>query len=161
VSVFLSYASEDRYFAQRLYRSLESARKGPVWDQDPETIRMSERWRARVKEAIESSDKFILVISPDSVVSEPCAYELDQAIELGKQVITILRRDPGPLPPETDNNKKMIDAVREIRRISLTDDAIYDTALDKVIEAIDTDLERGEKAFPPTHPLARVDRGGS
>ena len=63
---------------------------------------MSAPWRDDIRTVIENSAKFIFVISPDSVASEPCAFELAQATGMAKQVITILWRDPRPLPPETD-----------------------------------------------------------
>ena len=92
--VFIAYAREDEPFARRLHDALSSSGREPVWDQDHAAVPFSAPWRQEIREAIQNSDKFIYIISPESLVSEPCGNELAQALEFSKQVIPILRRMP-------------------------------------------------------------------
>src|SRR5580704_8703731 len=89
---FISYAREDQPFAQRLYDALFKAGREPTWDQDHKAVPFSAPWRPEIATAIDNSDKFIFVISPESLDSEPCANELRRAGESAKQVIPVLRR---------------------------------------------------------------------
>jgi WD40 repeat protein len=131
--VFLSYAREDQPFGKRLHDALSSSGRPPAWDQDHETVRFSAPWRAEIRSAIEGSDKFIFVISPDSLASQPCADELSHAVELNKQVIPVLRRRPAP-------GQQVPAAVEEINWIFFDDDAAFDVSFAQLTLALDTDL---------------------
>jgi WD40 repeat protein len=131
--VFFSYAREDQPFVQRLFDALSAAGREPTWDQDHVAVRFSAPWRPEIKAAIENSDKFVFVVSPDSLASKPCANELAYALEINKQVIPILRRSPGEgqaAPP----------AVEELNWILFTDDVGFDRSLAELLSALDTDL---------------------
>ena len=130
---FISYAREDEPFARRLYDALTSSGREPAWDQDHAAVPFSSPWRAEIRAAIESSDKFIFVISPDSLASQPCASELTQALEAGKQVIPVLRRAPR-------EGQAIAGAIEELNWISFSDDASFDRSLGQLTTALDTDL---------------------
>ena len=130
---FISYAREDEPFARRLYDALTLSGREPTWDQDHAVVPFSSRWRAEIRAAIENSDKFIFVISPDSLASQPCASELEQALEAGKQVIPILRRAPR-------EGQAIAGAIEELNWISFSDDASFDRSVRQLTAALDTDL---------------------
>src|SRR5690242_21949286 len=92
--VFISYAREDLPFVRRLHDALSAAGRGPAWDQDHAVVPFSAPYQSEIAAAIAGSEKFILVISPDSLASGPCGAELSVAVESGKQVIPLLRRQP-------------------------------------------------------------------
>ncbi|MGO8891550.1 MAG: toll/interleukin-1 receptor domain-containing protein, partial [Streptosporangiaceae bacterium] len=130
---FVSYAREDLDFVRTLRDKLSQSGWKVAWDQDRGTVRPSAPWPDEVKAAIRSSDKFIFVISPDSVASRQCRGELAYARNtVRKQVISILRR----AVPEQD----MPADLAEITWIGLDHDP-FDAMLPELIRALDTDLE--------------------
>jgi len=131
--VFISYAREDQEFARRLYDALLAAGREPTWDQDHGAVPFSARWRPEIQAAIENSDKFVFVISPDSLDSGPCANELAHATEVNKQVIPIVARTPR-------EGQAVPSSVEELNWIFLTDDATFDRAFGQLTTALDTDL---------------------
>jgi hypothetical protein len=89
--VFISYAREDREFVRRLTDALE-ARGRESWV-DWEGIEPSDTWRQSIRDAIDSADAFVLVLTPDSLRSQPCMEELDYASAGHKRLIVVLQRD--------------------------------------------------------------------
>lgn len=89
--VFISYSRKDKRFAQKLNAALDEAGM-EAW-MDLEDIPLTADWMAEITSAIEGSDAFLFVISPDSAKSEVCTRELDLAIAGNKKVIPVLYRD--------------------------------------------------------------------
>ena len=69
--VFLSYAREDLPFARRLHDALSAAGRDPAWDQDHAVVPFSAPYQSEIAVAITGSEKFVFVISPDSLDSGP------------------------------------------------------------------------------------------
>ena len=132
--VFLSYAREDLPFARRLHDALSAAGRDPAWDQDHAVVPFSAPYESEIATAIAGSEKFIFVISPDSLGSGPCAAELAAAVESSKQVIPLLRR------PARDG-QPIAEAVAERNWIFFDDDASFEASLAQLIETLDTDLD--------------------
>lgn len=88
---FLSYARVDSPFVvDHLYIALRK-RGHEVWvDVD---ITGGAKWRERVRRGIEACKAFIFVISRDSVASEACRHELENAVALNKLIIPVVYRD--------------------------------------------------------------------
>jgi hypothetical protein len=78
--VFVSYSHVDRPFVRRLHDALSSQGK-EVWVDD-HGIPPASRWADYLKEAVETADSFLFVISPDSATSVECRKELDHAASL-------------------------------------------------------------------------------
>src|SRR5262245_33267124 len=89
--VFISYSRKDNDFVRRLCASL-SERGKDVWV-DWEDIPPSAKWRADIAANIESAEAFVFIISPDSVASEVCGWELEQAVQDNKRLIPVLCRE--------------------------------------------------------------------
>jgi hypothetical protein len=132
--VFLSYAREDKLFAQRLHDALSAAGRDPAWDQDHAVVPFSAPYESEIAAAIAGSEKFVFVISPDSLDSGPCAAELAVAVESGKQVIPLLRR-------QARDSQPVAGAVAERNWIFFDDDAKFEASLAQLIETLDTDLD--------------------
>jgi TIR domain len=96
---FLSYAREDRAFAERLAEAL-AARGQRVW-LDVRDIPGGAQWRLHQAHALEACKAFVFLLSLDSVGSQNCRGELEQAEALNKLVIPISYRavDQRELPP--------------------------------------------------------------
>lgn len=131
--VFISYAREDLAFVAHLHAALKKAEREPRWDQDHEIVPFSSPWWLEIQDAIDGSDKFVFVISPDSVESGPCARELAYAVAGGKQVIPIVRRTPA-------EGQEVPAALREPTWIFFTDDAEFAEKFDDLVKVLDTDL---------------------
>jgi len=128
--VFLSYSRTDQEFARALAAALEARGKN-VWA-DWEDIEPSSVWWQRIERGIDSATAFAVVISPDQLASETCLRELDSATSGNKRIVPILRRrDEGmQLPP----------ALADLNWILAEADADFEAAVDRVNEALDTDL---------------------
>ncbi|HXM70526.1 MAG TPA: toll/interleukin-1 receptor domain-containing protein, partial [Thermoanaerobaculia bacterium] len=129
--VFVSYSRRDSEFVRRLAESV-SERGKEVWV-DTEGIADGEVFPEAIKRAIEQSDAFLFVITPASVQSAYCENEVDYAREMQKRIVPVLR-DPvpdGELPPE----------IRDRNWIPFTDDAQFAPSLERLVNALDADLD--------------------
>ena len=81
----------------RLRSALEAAGWG-VWV-DEDDIPPAAEWRDELAAGIRTAHTFVFVLSPDSVASEYCQWELAQAVSLGKRLIPVVFR-PVDEPPE-------------------------------------------------------------
>ena len=96
---FFSYSRRDGEFVRRLAGALKERGK-EVWV-DVDGIRDTERFPEALRRAIESSDAFVFVISPDSVSSEFCEQEVAHAAGLNKRIVPLaLRQVPDAELPE-------------------------------------------------------------
>jgi WD40 repeat protein len=131
--VFISYAREDQVFVRRLYEALRADGRDPLWDQDHEAVPFSTPWWSEVRASIEKSDKFIFVVSPDSLDSGPCTNEFTYATEVHKQVIPVIRVTPG----EEQGRRS---PVWQLTGVLFADDASFDGRFAELTTALDTDL---------------------
>ena len=69
--VFISYSRKDKLFVQKLNDGLDRA--GVHAWVDWEGIELASDWMETIREAIQGSDAFLYVISPDSLSSTICA----------------------------------------------------------------------------------------
>jgi hypothetical protein len=72
--VFISYSRKDKAFVQKLNDALDTA--GVQAWVDWEGIELASDWMATITSAIQGTDAFLFVISPDSLKSMVCTDEL-------------------------------------------------------------------------------------
>ena len=89
--IFISYSRKDQTFAHWLVRSFEHNQR-KVW-LDKDDILPTSQWLAEIYAGIEAADNFVFVISPDSVRSQVCGWEVAHAIKYNKRLIPVLHRD--------------------------------------------------------------------
>ena len=112
------------------------ARGKEVW-LDTEGIRDGEVFPDAIRSAVEGSNAFVFVISPESVASPFCNQEVDHALEHHKQVVPLVyRRVPDPELPEP---------IRVRNWIPFETEDGFDAGLGRLVEALDTDLEWTEQ----------------
>jgi hypothetical protein len=106
--LFISYSRRDRTFVERLSKALEDRRKETWvdWQDIPPTATFKEEIRA----AIDASDSFLFVISPDSCYSPVCKQELAHAAKSQKRLIPIVCR-PTPLLGTSRRRANQLDLV--------------------------------------------------
>jgi hypothetical protein len=126
--VFVSYSRRDAGYVRRLADDLRSQGKD-VWV-DVEGIRDAEVFPVALLRAIEGSDAFLFVISPDSVSSRFCDQEVAHASALNKRIIPVARRDvPDAQIPDEIRYRNWIPVDRD-----------PGAAIGRIVSAIDTDL---------------------
>ena len=128
--VFISYSRKDGAFAEKLRLALIAA--GLEAYLDKEDILPGEPWRARLEGLILAADAVVFVISPDSMASEHCRWEVARTLELRKTLVPLVWR---PVPqrevPEglSERNYVFFDACQ---RFGLADEAAFQAALGKL-----------------------------
>ena len=87
--VFISYARSDcNAFAEELLAGLEAAGFDAFLDRHD--ISGGEVWEARLRNLIQQADTVVYVLSPASVVSPRCGWEIDLADALSKRIIPVV-----------------------------------------------------------------------
>ena len=89
--VFISYARVDGAFAEWLRDQLIVS--GFAAYLDRHDIKPGEPWRERLTALIETADAVLFVLSPSSIQSEACAWEVNEAERLNKRILPIVWRD--------------------------------------------------------------------
>ena len=100
IKVFVSYSRRDREFSDQLVLGLQAC--GFEAYIDREDIAAGEDWSARLGRLIEDADTVVYVMSPDSVNSEQCSWEVRETLRLSKRLLPVVWR-PVPedqTPPE-------------------------------------------------------------
>jgi hypothetical protein len=82
-SCFISYASKDHAFAERLHADLQN--KGVRCWFAPKDMKIGDRIRPRIDETIRLYDKLLLVLSKTSVVSQWVEQEVETALARERQ----------------------------------------------------------------------------
>jgi hypothetical protein len=100
--IFISYSRKDIGFVHKLAGDLEKAGYDVWWDLTD--LRGGDDWLRVIPAAIESSDYFLVVLSPNSAVSDWVKKEYTQALGLRKKLIPImLTRSSVPFALNTIN----------------------------------------------------------
>ncbi|MBV8106536.1 MAG: TIR domain-containing protein, partial [Hyphomicrobiales bacterium] len=98
LNVFISYSRDDLAFADQLHAALPAFGFGVTIDR--ESISGGDAWKKRLGVLIRDADSVIFVLSPSSARSEICAWEVEEAVSLGKRVFPVLSRPlEGATPP--------------------------------------------------------------
>jgi len=91
--IFISYSRKDIAFARKLAGDLEKLGYSVWWDITD--LRGGDDWVRVIPEAIAASDFFIVVLTPNSTVSEWVRKEYTQALSLRKKIIPIMLAQTG------------------------------------------------------------------
>lgn len=89
--IFLSYARKDAEFAKELLAGLREPDEFEILI-DVTGISYGEGWKARIGQLIRQCDTMVFVISPDSLASDVCRWEIEQADKLSKRILPLLWR---------------------------------------------------------------------
>ena len=129
--VFISYSRKDIEFAQRIHQELEARNREPWvdWQDIPPTS----EWLDEVYAGIQAADTFLFIISPDSVVSEICALEIERAIQHNKRLVPVVLHDV-----EAD---QVHSAMSAHNWVFLREEDDSDANFELLIDALDTDLD--------------------
>ncbi|MEL6148873.1 MAG: TIR domain-containing protein, partial [Chloroflexota bacterium] len=158
--LMISYSRQDGEFVRRLHAAL-TGRGRDVWV-DWEDIPISAAWWDSISDAIEATQAFVFVISPDSMGSPICNLEIDAARYHSKRLVPILLKttdlkeavDKIQRRTLSDDTRKVLgdreitdmvrdnwNAVARHNWISFAEGEDFEKNLNKLLQAIDTDLE--------------------
>jgi TIR domain len=100
---------------------------------DLDDIPPSAEWLKEVFSGIEGSDTIVFVISPDSVRSDVCELELRHAVAHNKRIVPIVARqtDASAVPP----------SLAMLNWVDFTVEAEFPAGLERLLQAVDTDLD--------------------
>ena len=128
--VFVSYSRKDMAFAQMMVAAL--AERGFDAFLDKTDIAPGEPWRERLGGLIAAADTVVFSVSPDSVASTICGWELEESTRLGKRMIPVVARRiaDADAPP----------ALGRLNWVFLADGDDKDAALATLNTALHTDL---------------------
>jgi WD40 repeat protein len=129
---FFSYSRRDQEFVHRLQETLtESQRETRLDTKDipPTAARLQE-----IYAAIDKSDAFVFVISPDSTLSELCQLELAYAVKHHKRLIPILRREA--------DQRQVPESLSNLNWLSFRAEDDYEGAFKNFLTALTTDLDQ-------------------
>ncbi|MEM6325255.1 MAG: toll/interleukin-1 receptor domain-containing protein, partial [Pseudomonadota bacterium] len=130
--LFISYARSDDVRVGQVYDAL-SAHDDLILFRDIHDILPSEEWKARLEKLIRESDTLLFLLSPASIRSQTCAWELGLAEKLNKRIIPVVIEDvEGEVVPAV---------VAKINYIFLTEAQEFKAGLDKIRYAVDLDID--------------------
>jgi WD40 repeat protein len=130
--VFVSYSRRDAGFVRRLSDAISKLGGRDVW-LDTEGIQDGEVFPEAIKRAIEQSDTFVFVITPNAVNSAYCENEVEYARQMQKRILPVLR--------EQVRDADLPDEIRDRSWIPFTVDADFEQGMARLAAALDTDLE--------------------
>ena len=130
--IFISYArSDSSALAEELVAGLEVADFQPYLDRHD--IAAAEDWEARLAGLIQSADTVVFILSPAAVKPDRCAWEVEQAAELGKRVIPV---EGKPTPPAD-----VPDRLRRLQYIVFHEGQSFARPLAELATALRQDVE--------------------
>jgi hypothetical protein len=130
LQVFISYSRNDADTAERLRDALIARGFGAYLDKHD--ILPGEPWKERLAQMIETADKVVFLLSPDSVASAVCDWEVNEAERLGKRILPVVIRDA---PPDAVPGR-----LKRLNYVFLRDDAEEREGLARLEAALLTDI---------------------
>jgi hypothetical protein len=132
LKVFVSYSRADVDFADELVAGLEFARQFDI-SMDRHSILEGEEWKKRLGTLIADADTIVFLLSPDSVASEICGWELDEALRLSKRIVPVLVR-PAALTAATER-------LGTLNYVRFDEGRSFMAGLNGLVRALSTDVE--------------------
>ena len=128
--VFISYSRRDLDFAERLVAALDA--RGFQAYVDKKDILPGEPWKERLGALILDADAVAFVITPNSIASEVCGWEVAETERLEKKLLPVVNRavEGASVPPRL--------ARRNYIFLRAEDD--FDIGVGTLASAIDTDI---------------------
>jgi hypothetical protein len=128
--VFISYSRRDTAVAEAFRETL--AARGFDAYLDLHDIAPGEPWQDRLGALIATAEKVVFLISPDSVASPVCGWEVDHAEGLGKSILPVMIRET---PPDAVPGR-----LQRLNYLFMRDAAERAAREDALAAALETDL---------------------
>lgn len=138
---FFSYSRANSEFVLRLGKDLRTA--GVDFWLDQLDIPAGVRWDAEIEKALDSAERLIVVLTPDSVESTNVMDEVSFALEHEKRVVPILLQEC-----------KIPMRLRRVQHLDFTGD--YPAGLARLLKQLDVDSEGPATPAPSAAPAPRT-----
>lgn len=132
LKVFISYSRTDTAFADELLAGLEYDGGIDVY-LDRHNIHEAENWRERLGALIAGADVFVLLVSPASVSSDVCVWEIEHAQKLSKRIVPVLI--------DTVEQDKVHPGVRSLNYVRFDEGRSFMAGLISLRRALSEDLD--------------------
>ena len=129
--IFVSYSRADGAFADSIAEILQLHGFEILIDRSD--IHAFEEWWKRIEMLISQADAVIFLISPDAVASKVCNQEVEYAASLNKRFAPVVYRHV--------DTKEMPQALAQLNFIFFEDELQFDQGMDRLVEALNTDIE--------------------
>lgn len=125
---FIGYSRRDSHFAQRLHERLKAA--GIDCWADWDDLSPGINWRKEICVSIQFCHNFLFCLSPASISSQECKYELDHALLLNKRIIPLLvsHTQISQIPP----------SLQELNWLDFSSAPFFDTSFKKLLQIIES-----------------------
>lgn len=129
IKVYISYARGDATFADRLATALMADER--YWAYLDRKDISGEDWQARLVQLIQEADNVVFVISPNSIASKTCNWEIQEAQRLGKRIVPVVLHvvDVKSIPSE----------ISKLNFVFFDDEASFSRSIDFLLEILQTD----------------------
>ncbi len=132
--IVVSYSRNNRNFVYELSDELR-AQHWVVW-LDQTNMPVAADWRIEAEEAIRSAHTLIFVVCRNSVLSEPCLWELEKAREYNKRVIPVIGQKGYSQEAFRQSGLASIHYVSFVRN-----QVLFRDAFDELLQALKIDLQ--------------------
>jgi WD40 repeat protein len=131
LKVFISYARGDLAFAERLVEALEA--RGLEVMIDRRNLPIAEQWQRELGEFIHKADTIVFVVSPRSIGSAWCHWEVGEVAKLNKRLAPVV------FEPVADD--RIPADLSKINYVYFTPSEDFERQADRLAEALQTDVE--------------------
>lgn len=138
MKLFISYAHVDKFLVNTQIVDILTSAGHSVWFD--ERLVVGGDWKKQLADEIANSDALVYVMTPESVASEWCQWELKIAVEKQKPIVPVLLQERTPLP----------DSLRNIQFVDFSRGATGD-AVARLLGGLQR-LSNTQVAFAPTNP---------
>lgn len=158
--VFISYSRKNRDFAAKLVDALR-AKGREAWI-DLESIPPSAEWWDEIKRGIDSANTFVPILTPETLSSPICTFEMDYALKNNKRIVPVMHVESSKTL--TLNNLVSVDptgflaeilgdrdlqeialnnwrVVEKLNWVRMTQEDDFEDALNKLLYVLNIDLE--------------------
>ena len=131
VQAFITYSRKDRQFTQGFVERLKNSGVN-AWI-DYENLNAGADWMREIQRAIQASDAYLYLLSPDSLKSTAASGELKIAVANNKRIIPVVIRDVEPTEVSLE--------LASLNWIFIRAQDDYESGFSKIMDAIHTDPE--------------------
>jgi len=131
LNVFISYSRKDSAVAQELVSDLTA--RGFEAYLDKKDIAPGEPWQERLGALIAAADTILFLITPDSMVSPICTWEVEEAERLAKRIMPVVCKAPPDelVPPR----------IRRLNWVLMTANHDRTAAIENIVMGLKVDIE--------------------
>jgi WD40 repeat protein len=128
--VFISYSRRNLDTAERLVTDLEAQNFEAYLDKH--NIVAGEPWQDRLRSLLESADTVLFLLSPDSIASKICDWEINEAERLTKRLLPVVIQDV--------SEDQVPGRLKRLHYVFLRDQDDRAAALAQLVVALRTDI---------------------